>query len=364
MTHSYKLLGPLDIQENGRSSELLKSGKGCALVTYLIITNQPQAREVVADLLWQATSTTQSLKNLRSLLNRIKKWVPGLEITRQSLTYRTHPDTAIDLVTLNKTVIGEPFLHDSVSTLNELNNALRLYEGDLLTGFFLDDAPHFEEWLLLERERLRMRVLVAYDQLCTAYIERGEIRAALDVANRWLTIDPLDEKALRNLMRLLASNEQQQTAVQQYEISRQYLNKQLGLAPEIATVTLMKQIKSGAFTMIANQNVRQNDRIDWSDIPLVGSFFGRTVELNQLHEWLTRERSQVVIIHGIGGVGKTTLSAQTAREIGKYFDVIIWRSLVNAPTFDELITPILQILSGHKCSDMPSRVNSRLWWVF
>ena len=56
MVMRIKLLGVLQIEkEAGEISEVMKSNKGCALLAYLLITNAPQPREVLADLLWDAT---------------------------------------------------------------------------------------------------------------------------------------------------------------------------------------------------------------------------------------------------------------------------------------------------------------------
>ena len=50
MSLQFNLLGPLNIESDGEPSELLKSPKGCALVTYLIVTGQTHTREFLADL--------------------------------------------------------------------------------------------------------------------------------------------------------------------------------------------------------------------------------------------------------------------------------------------------------------------------
>lgn len=65
MTSAIKLLGTLEIRENGAPSKLLQSNKGCALLSYLIITNQAQPREIVADLLFESSSTTRMVHKLQ-----------------------------------------------------------------------------------------------------------------------------------------------------------------------------------------------------------------------------------------------------------------------------------------------------------
>ncbi len=51
---------------------------------------------------------------------------------------------------------------------------------------------------------------------------------------------------------------------------------------------------------------------------------------------------RAVAILGLGGMGKTTLAASTARRLTEHFDAVIWRSLINAPTLEELLRPLLQ----------------------
>ena len=91
MSLQFNLLGSLNIEKDGEPSELLKSPKGCALVTYLIVTGQTHTREFLADLLWEASSTAQALHNLRTLLNRIRNLVPELQVTRTSLAFQVLP---------------------------------------------------------------------------------------------------------------------------------------------------------------------------------------------------------------------------------------------------------------------------------
>ena len=40
-----------------------------------------------------------------------------------------------------------------------LEQGLPLYRGDLLDGFYLDDAPRFSEWLVIEQEQLQANAL-------------------------------------------------------------------------------------------------------------------------------------------------------------------------------------------------------------
>ena len=97
-----KLLGLLKIEEeNGAASEIMKWHKACALLAYLVVTGRPQLRQFLADLLWDAPSTSQSLQNLRKLLSRMRKWLPELEVTRKQVAYPVETAVSIDYLSLS-----------------------------------------------------------------------------------------------------------------------------------------------------------------------------------------------------------------------------------------------------------------------
>jgi len=98
---------------------------------------------------------------------------------------------------------------------------------------------------------------------------------------------------------------------------------------------------------------------DWGAAVDVSSFYGQAQALETLDEWIVRDRCRLVAIGGIGGIGKTTLTAKLASQIKGHFDYLIWRSLKNAPPLSELLTNLLTFfleqpginLSTNKISD-------------
>ena len=97
---------------------------------------------------------------------------------------------------------------------------------------------------------------------------------------------------------------------------------------------------------------------DWGDAPDVPVFFGRTQELDQLTQWVVRDRCRMVAILGMGGIGKTGISLQLARGIEDQFQWVIWRSLLNAPPLIELLTELIQFLSGQQESTPLSHLDA------
>ena len=67
------LLGEIVIRLDGEPVTHFRSQKEIALLAYLAHTGQTHGREALADLLWEARSTKQSLSNLRTALARLHK---------------------------------------------------------------------------------------------------------------------------------------------------------------------------------------------------------------------------------------------------------------------------------------------------
>ena len=91
---------------------------------------------------------------------------------------------------------------------------------------------------------------------------------------------------------------------------------------------------------INNQPIQQ-----WGTAPDVSCFYGRHTEITQLQNWIVTEKSRLVALLGIGGIGKTSLSVKIARELAPNFDYVIWRSLRNAPLLKDTIAELISLFS-------------------
>ncbi len=98
---------------------------------------------------------------------------------------------------------------------------------------------------------------------------------------------------------------------------------------------------------------------DWEDVIDTAIFYGREQELTTLTEWTTEHRCRLIAITGIGGIGKTTLTAKLAEEIEKEFDYVFWRSLRDTPSFKQILTSLLQFLSREN-SPLPETESAQL----
>jgi WD40 repeat protein/transcriptional regulator with XRE-family HTH domain len=85
--------------------------------------------------------------------------------------------------------------------------------------------------------------------------------------------------------------------------------------------------------------------LDWGDALDVPSFFGRQGELATLSEWVVQDHCRVVSVLGLGGIGKSALVVQAMRELASHFDVVLFRSLRDAPAPIALLSSCLAVLS-------------------
>lgn len=337
MTRQIRLLGTLSITNGGEPSRLLSNGKGCALLAYLIVRGRPVNREQLADLFWDASSTAEGLRNLRVLLTRIRPFLPGLDAGRSMLAYTPPPDEQIDYLHLTAVLEqgeGRPLLE-----------GLRFYQGDLLDGFYLEDAPRFQEWLTLERERLRRTVYDAYGRLCRSLAAGQQWQEGIEAAAHWLALDNLAEEAVRQLMQFQAAAGQTAAALAEYEQFRARLRHELELDPEPATQALAAKLRDAYHQATTGlyEGMDFTVQLTWPERGTLAApgllppaalvpfrrnpdFTGRAAELLELAERLLPwpdapppSVPPVAIVTGMGGLGKSQLAVEFAYRYGRYF---------------------------------------------
>lgn len=378
-------LGTFAVTAAGEPITKFSTDKVRALLAYLALeSDRAHLRRRLAGQLWPAVEEKHALHSLRTTLHRLQKnlneAVPGLSkqvltITRHTIQFNAG-EAKVDVEDFQQLIAGsQTHRHTSLVTCEEclqrLKRALELYRGELLAGFGVADAPDFEEWLLLRREMIQQQVLLVLKTLANAYEARYEYAEAHKFAQHLLHLAPYREAAHRQVMRLLAQSGLPDRALAQYVTCRQLLQEELGAEPEAETVALVEQIRRGEVKGVQRRRAaeasapvaaehRNTPRHDWREMPSVASFFGRQAEVAQLETWLVADRCRLVSILAIGGMGKTSLAAQVMPTIAEHFDLVIWRSLLNAPPLADLLSTILPILSSQQMESLPDDLPHRL----
>src|SRR5207244_167442 len=101
-------------------------------------------------------------------------------------------------------------------------------------------------------------------------------------------------------------------------------------------------------------------RVGWEDALDVPSFYGRKPELVTLTQWVVQERCRVVSVLGLGGIGKSALAVTLMHQVAERFEVVLFRSLRDAPAFEVWLSDCLQVLSPQSLVETPASLQGRL----
>jgi ATP-dependent Clp protease ATP-binding subunit ClpA len=100
-------------------------------------------------------------------------------------------------------------------------------------------------------------------------------------------------------------------------------------------------------TQTSNEDdTQQKPRLDLRDAPDISSFYGRTPELATLQQWIVHDRTRLVAILGLSGIGKTNLALHLLPQIQHQFEYVIWRSLGTSPILNNTLKSLLKFLSN------------------
>ncbi len=92
------------------------------------------------------------------------------------------------------------------------------------------------------------------------------------------------------------------------------------------------------------EETQTKSQSDWGEAPDVSIFYGRSLELLQLRQWILEDKCRLVGLLGIGGIGKSTLAVKLGLQVQTEFEVVVWRNLQNAPLVEDELEDILQVL--------------------
>jgi len=290
------LFGKPRVERAGRAITGFISAKAQALFFYLAATARPHTREALAGLLWGGMPEAQASKNLRNALSNLRALVgDDLTITREEAAFKRDADYWLDIEAFRAA------LTETASRgLGAFVNAVELYQGDFLEGFYVPEALAFEEWMLGQRSILRGLMIQALHTLVSKHLESEEYAPGIDYANRLLALEPWREETHRHLMILLARSRQRSAALAQYETCRRVLAEELGVPPLQETTALYERLKAAAAPPPHNLP------------PQPTPFVGREAELSEIARYLKNREAQLLTLVGPGGMGKTRLALQAA----------------------------------------------------
>src|SRR5256886_10535246 len=101
-------------------------------------------------------------------------------------------------------------------------------------------------------------------------------------------------------------------------------------------------------------------RLDWGEALALSTFYDREQELATLARWVVEEGCRLVSALGLGGIGKSALAVRAMRQLAGHFEVVLFRSLRDAPSCEALLESCLLVLSPEPLALLPQSLGRRL----
>ena len=210
--------------------------KATALLAHLAVAERARSREALCELLWPDQDPEHARGALRRTLSALRKAVgeEWVDTTGDSVALRA--GAAVDVAQFRSLAAGD---------VEALTQAVSVFRGELLEGFFLRDSPAFDAWHMREADGLGRELGNALGRLVRGLTERGAYADAVGHAQRWLALDPLHEPAHRELIRLYALSGDRAAALAQYRDCVRTLSQELGVPPVDETAALFELVSEG-----------------------------------------------------------------------------------------------------------------------
>ncbi|WP_062383322.1 AfsR/SARP family transcriptional regulator [Demequina iriomotensis] len=225
---SIHLLDGPYVRELGRRLAV-PEGSGRLLVYVALRNGRAVTRQRIAGTLWPEVGEDRAAGNLRTALWRLR--AAGIHVLAEGgHGLAVAAGVAIDVFDANawagRVVSG-------TARQGDLDLA-RLHPAalDLLPDWY-------DDWLVLERERLRQWMLHALEELSRELVARGRYCEAIEAAITAIDVDPLRESAQRALIAAHLAEGNVGEARRVYAAFARLLESELGVAPSPATTALV-----------------------------------------------------------------------------------------------------------------------------
>ena len=197
----------------------------------------PISRQQLAFVFWPETTDQQALKNLRTLLTRLRRALPDadrrIEVTAQTICWRSGADVAADSGGFLNAVAAS---QEHGGAAGALAHAVEAYGGELLPDCY-------DDWIVPLREQFHHAYGDALERLILILEEQREYSRAIGYARRLLHHDPLHEAAYDHLMRLHAALGDRSEVLRVYRACETMLAQEFGTAPARSIRDLYERVR-------------------------------------------------------------------------------------------------------------------------
>jgi DNA-binding SARP family transcriptional activator len=236
----FRVLGSLSLEgaAPNDAADLVAQPKCIALLAYLALA-KPRGlhrRDRIVGLLWPELDQDHARASLRKTLYRV----------RQSIGEDAIVSHGAELLGLAfDSILCDAVQFDDALNEGGLREALDLYAGELLPGFFVPETGTFEDWLERERASYNERAVHCAWKLVERFAADQELTNASQLARLVARLAPTDERMLRRVLTMLARLGDRAGAIAVYGRFADRLWRDYETRPSAETQKLVDAIQRG-----------------------------------------------------------------------------------------------------------------------
>jgi DNA-binding SARP family transcriptional activator/tetratricopeptide (TPR) repeat protein len=303
----FRLLGPLEVVDDGRSLLLGGRKQRSLLAMLLLHANDVVPTELLIDEVWGGSPPSTVAKSVQVYVSRLRKELGEGRLVTRSPGYLLHVEPSeLDLARF-QALVAEAAGADPAAAAAKLREALQLWRGPALADLTYE---RFAQSHVARLEDLRF---TAVEQRIEADLASGEHARLTGELEALVAQHPLRESLHGQLMLALYRSGRQAEALAAYQSARTTLVDELGIEPGRGLRDLHEAI------------LRQDEQLDLAaaveapegtEAPQRGGVFvGRDRELAALENGLRDAlagHGRIVLIAGEPGIGKSRLVDELA----------------------------------------------------
>jgi DNA-binding SARP family transcriptional activator len=239
------LFGGLNVYRGEQPLPGFPTQKSRGLFAFLALNHgRSHSRSTLVGRFWGDSPESVARKNLRTDIWRVRTVLeprgvePGscLAVHQDEVALASGVDHWLDIHEFEDLLDEAGPEEPGEAQAGLLRRAVELYRGDLLEGVY-------DDWIIFERERLRLRCLDALERLIRHHEGRGEWTQAAAYAQRLLACDPLREHVHRAVIRCHLALGDRAAALRQFDTCARMLRQELDAEPSAETLALAAEAR-------------------------------------------------------------------------------------------------------------------------
>jgi len=303
-----------------------------ALLALLAVEHpRPLSRDKLVAYLWPESDAADARHLLRESLYILRSALGEAAVVGTGDDLRLNPDRlSCDL-----------WEFESALARNDLEQAVAVYHGVLLSGFHLSSAREFEHWVDGERSRLARRYGQALEQLAEREMRDGNRLRAVEWWSRLAREDPYNSRIALRLMQALEAAGDRAGALRHAGAHTDLLHNELGAAPDGEVLALTEQLRlesraalGGAASLELISTVadpRDSDGREEASGPPIAKW-----RYPARRGWVVPAVSVLAVIVGLGALGGTLSRIRSPLLVARRVAATPFENRTGRPELDDL----------------------------